>query len=419
MVNFADLRVSKLLLKALEEMDYVYPTLIQKKTFRNITAGKDVVGISPTGTGKTFAYLLPVLGSIDFSKEVHPRVIIVLPTRELVIQVKEEAQKLCRYKNLRIKEVYGGVNIRTQIELLREGGVDVLIGTPGRLFDIAVTGIIRFTGVKKFIIDEVDELLNLGFRPQVEQIMTILPSKRQNIMFSSTLSINVENFIKSYFLNPQIITIPDENPPIERIKHLFYKVPNFYTKLELITEFIKNSEYSKVLIFTENKKHADIAFEEISEKLLDASEVVGIIHSNKSQNNRFNTIKKFEKGKIKALISTDIVARGIDFKNVSHVINLNIPKEYKDFLNRIGRTGRAGMEGTEILLISDFEKIPEYLSDISLTEEILPEGITFSKKLMEEEKIFYQNKIILKQPELKPKLNDKKKPNVKKSKKKR
>lgn len=397
-MNFQELRVNKFLLKALDELEFVYPTPIQRKTFRRITAGRDVVGIAPTGTGKTFAYLLPLLGMLEFSKEKHPRALIVLPTRELVLQVKDEAVKLCKYKNLRIKEVYGGANIKTQIEYLHDGGVDIIIGTPGRIFDIAVTGIIRFSNIKKLVIDEVDELLSLGFRPQLEQILDILPIKRQNLMFSSTLDKEIEEFINKYFFEPEIIRIEDENPPIERIRHLLYEVPNINTKIELLKFLLSNNEFSKTLIFVSGKKLADYTYDKLTEEGIDN---IGVLHSNKAQNNRFNTIKLFEKGKIKALIATDIVSRGLDFKEVSHVIHLTVPESYNDFIHRVGRTGRAGAGGTEILMISSLEKQPEFILDIPFEKIEIPEGLSVSTVLLEEEKQFNQQKNSVRVPDIK------------------
>lgn len=397
-MNFQELRVNKFLLKVLDELEFVYPTPIQKKTFRRITAGKDVVGIAPTGTGKTFAYLLPLLGMLEFSKEKHPRALIVLPTRELVLQVKEEALKLCKYKSLRIKDVYGGANIKTQIENLNDGGVDIIVGTPVRIFDIAVTGVIRFSNIKKLVIDEVDELLSLGFRPQLEQILDILPQKRQNIMFSSTFDQDIEQFINRYFIEPEIIKIEDENPPIERIKHLLYEVPNINTKIELLKFLLSKNEFRKTLIFVSGKKLADYTYEKLREEGFDN---IGVLHSNKAQNNRFNTIKLFEKGKIKALIATDVVSRGLDFKEVSHVIHLSVPDSYNDFIHRVGRTGRAGAGGTEVLMISSLEKQPEFISDIPFEKIEIPDGITISTVLLEEEKQLNQHKNSVKVPDIK------------------
>jgi ATP-dependent RNA helicase RhlE len=182
-VNFVDLRIATPVLNALDDLGFVYPTPIQEKCYRRITSGVDVVGVAQTGTGKTFAYLLPIISHLEFTTQKHPRVIIIVPTRELVKQVHEEAEKICKYKNIEIKSVFGGANINTQKKYLYDGGCDIIIGTPGRLFDIAVTGVLRFSNIKKVVIDEVDEMLSLGFRPQLEQIFEMLPEKRQHIMF--------------------------------------------------------------------------------------------------------------------------------------------------------------------------------------------------------------------------------------------
>jgi ATP-dependent RNA helicase RhlE len=233
-VNFIELRVSTPLLNALDDLEIVYPTPIQEQTYRRITAGSDLVGIAQTGTGKTFAYLLPVLNQLEYSNQPQPRVLIIVPTRELVLQVKEETEKLSKYKNVRIKEVFGGANINTQKEYVYVGGADIVIGTPGRLFDIAVTGVLKLNKIKKVIIDEVDEMLSLGFRPQVEQLFEMMPQKKQNLMFSATLSENVEEFINKYFYEPVKVEVDSNITPIEKIEQKVFTVPNFNTKAEFL-----------------------------------------------------------------------------------------------------------------------------------------------------------------------------------------
>ncbi|MCK9254181.1 MAG: DEAD/DEAH box helicase [Bacteroidales bacterium] len=400
-MNFKDLRVSKPLLNALEDLDYVYPTPIQQKSFRRISSGIDLIGIAKTGTGKTLAYLLPILSQLEYSTQKQPRILIVVPTRELVTQVCEEAEKIAKYKSLRIKGVFGGANINTQKDYVFDQGADILVGTPGRLYDIAVTGIIRFSNIKKIVIDEVDEMLSLGFRPQLEQIFEMLPKKRQHLMFSSTLSEDVEEFIKSYFNSPEKIEVDLESTPVEKIKQIFFPVQNFSTKIEFLKVLISpKDEFVKNLIFVADKKQADLVFDKLSAEYDD----IGIIHSNKSQNYRFNTIKNFEKKKIRSLIATDIVARGLDFSDISHVINFSVPEKASDYIHRIGRTARAGKTGVSILMYSPYEeKSFEEIKQIAgenIIEENIPKTIPEIKTLLEFEKPSFTHKQITKAPDI-------------------
>ncbi|MDD3859326.1 MAG: DEAD/DEAH box helicase [Bacteroidales bacterium] len=402
-MTFSELRISTPLLNALEDLEFVYPTAIQHKCFRRITSGIDVVGIAQTGTGKTFAYLLPILNQLDFSSQKHPRVIIIVPTRELVVQVQKEVEKLSKYKNLRIKAVYGGANINTQKEYIYKGGLDILIGTPGRIYDIALSGLLRFSSIKKLVIDEVDEMLNLGFRPQIEQIMAMLPTKRQNLMFSSTLSEDVKLFISNFFYNPEIIQVDNPNTPVEKIVQKVYFVPNFNTKLNFLKNLIENSEeFVKNIVFVANKKQADIIYEKLSEN---ENTEIGVIHSNKSQNFRFNVIKSFEKSKIRTLVATDVVARGLDFNDISHVISFSPPENAADYIHRIGRTGRAEKEGNSIMFVSPYEETGyievKKIAGKNFYEEEIPSTIPISKILVEDEKPAINQKLIVKTPGLK------------------
>ncbi|MDR2009820.1 MAG: DEAD/DEAH box helicase [Bacteroidales bacterium] len=402
-MNFKELRVSTPLLNALEDLEIVYPTPIQEKTYRRITAGSDLVGIAQTGTGKTFAYLLPILNELEYSKQQHPRILIIVPTRELVLQVKEEAEKLSRYKNVRIKEVFGGTNINTQKEYIYDGGADIIIGTPGRLFDIAVTGILKLNKIKKVVIDEVDETLSLGFRPQIEQLLEMMPQKKQNLMFSATLSDEVDYFINKYFFDPIKIEIDNNITPTEKIDQQAFNIPNFNTKIEFLKHIlINNDDLIKNLIFVSTKKQADYLFEKLNPEL---GSVIGVIHSNKSQNYRFNTIKNFQKGSIKTIIATDVVAKGLDFNDISHVISLTVPDNPLDYIHRIGRTGRADKNGSSILMVSPYEA--NYYQEIlkivgaNIKENEIPDTVKVSKILMEDEKPSESQKNYLKTSDLK------------------
>jgi ATP-dependent RNA helicase RhlE len=317
-VIFGELNLSSSLLKALAEMGFVSPTPVQEKVFPVIMSGKDVIAIAQTGTGKTLAYLLPVLRQVTFSNKKEPRILILVPTRELVLQVVEEIRKLTAYMSVRVVGVYGGTNINNQKQQLYDG-LDILVATPGRLADLAMTGILRLKSVQKLVIDEVDEMLNLGFRPQLIRLIEIIPVKRQNLMFTATLTEDVDSLISDFFSNTSRIEVAAHGTPIGKIIQLVYHVPNYTTKVNLLELLLsENKEFSRVLVFVSTKKTADLLFGSIDLKFPGQ---ISILHSNKSQNFRINALRNFEEGISRVLVTTDVMARGLDIKDVTHVIN--------------------------------------------------------------------------------------------------
>ncbi len=353
MVTFADLNLNKLLLNAIADLEYQYPTPIQKEAFPIVMSGRDVVGIAQTGTGKTFAYLLPLLRSLQFSKENNPRILILVPTRDLVIHVVGEVAHLTNYMTVRVGGAYGGTNIKTQKKQLQQG-IDVLVATPGRLLDLALTRVLNVRFIKKLVIDEVDEMLNLGFRTQLNSILDILPNRRQSLLFSATMTEEVEALIYDFFIQPVKIEIVPTGTPLEQIKQSAYHVPNFNTKINLLKLLLdQNPEMDKVLVFISTKRLADLVYERLEGE---EDENIGIIHSNKSQNQRNNTIKFFREDDLRVVIATDIIARGIDIDGVSHVVNFDLPEVPENYMHRIGRTGRADLEGNSIAFIDEIEQ---------------------------------------------------------------
>lgn len=352
-MTFKELNLTKPLLNALDDMGFVNATTIQEKAFPVVMSGRDVMGIAQTGTGKTFAYILPLLRLLKYSKQTTPRVLILVPTRELVIQVAAEVEKMTAYMNVTTVGVYGGTNINTQKKLVYSG-MDVLVATPGRLFDLAVSGVLRLNTIQKLVIDEVDEMMNLGFRHQLIKIFTFLPQKRQNLMFSATLTKDVEELFETYFNGPEMIEAAPNGTPLDEIAQTAYRVPNFNTKVNLVEKILSEDEtYSKVLLFVKSKKLADELFESISPKF---PEQFSVIHANKSQNYRMRTVKEFNKGKCRVLIATDLIARGLDISDITHVINFDIPVRPESYIHRIGRTGRAGSNGNAVTLITAAEE---------------------------------------------------------------
>lgn len=385
-MTFSDLNLNRFLLNALDDLGFAVPTPIQEKAFSVIMSSKDVVGIAQTGTGKTFAYLLPILRQHTYSDQKHPRVLIIVPTRELVVQVVKDIKSLTPYINVRFAGIYGGTNINTDKQLVH-AGLDILVATPGRLLDLALDGVLKLKFIQKFVIDEVDEMMNLGFRPQIITLMDLLPKKRQSILFSATLTKEVDNLLDTFFKSPVKIEVATSGSPLDTIQQQAYPVPNFYTKVNFLKNILQDKNtFNKVLVFVKNKKQATILFDEMD---LALPKQVAVIHSNKTQNYRLRSVEKFEKGSTSVLIATDIIARGLDLTNVSHVINFDIPKEPENYIHRIGRTGRAEQLGTSISLFTEAEA--DYLGEIELlmNREIdvfdLPESIEIATQLIDEE----------------------------------
>ncbi|RDK86835.1 DEAD/DEAH box helicase [Marinirhabdus gelatinilytica] len=386
MDSFQDFKLNKQLHYAIDDLGFTTPTEIQQQSFSPIMAGRDVVGIAQTGTGKTFAYMLPLINGLKFSKQTDPRILVIVPTRELVVQVVEETEKFGKYSSIRVAGVYGGVNINRHKELVMQGA-DIVVATPGRLYDLLLSRALKPKSIKKLVIDEVDIMLDLGFRFQLTNIFELLPEQRQNIMFSATMTEDVAEFIKNFFRNPQTISVAVSGTPLDNISQYAYNVPNFYTKINLLKGLLDDSNnYTKALVFVPNKKSADLVFVLLEEAFGDE---VAVIHSNKTQNYRLRSIEDFNQNRTRILVTTDIMARGIDLENISHVINMDTPRFPENYMHRIGRTGRAEAVGTSILLSTEaeqpYKRAIETLMDLKIEEIPLPETVEISKKLTWEE----------------------------------
>ena len=386
-MTFQDLNLSKQLINAIDDLGFVSPTPIQNKAFSIVRSGKDVVGIAQTGTGKTFAYLLPILTDLKFSTQVNPRALILVPTRELVLQVVAELDKLTKYTNTRILGVYGGTNINTQKTAVSEG-CDIIVATPGRLYDLAVSRALQLKSIQKLVIDEVDVMLDLGFRFQLTNIFDILPERRQNIMFSATMTEDVEILIDDFFVTPSKISIAVSGTPLENISQNYYSVQNFYTKINLLIDLLKDKDnFTKVLVFVSNKKRADLLFAELEEVF---SSNIAVIHSNKTQNYRIRSIRQFDEGINRILITTDVMARGIDIEGITHVINFDTPHYPENYMHRIGRTGRAKRKGISYLFSTEQEQDAkdriEALMQYKIPELGFPNNVEQSNQLTAEER---------------------------------
>ena len=386
-MTFHDLNLNTPLYNAIEDLGFTNPTPIQVEAFGPVASGRDVVGIAQTGTGKTFAYMLPILKNLPFSKQENPRVLILVPTRELVVQVVSEIEKLSKYINNRVLGVYGGVNINRQKEAVAQG-LDIIVGTPGRLYDLAVSRVLQLKSIQKVVIDEVDIMLDLGFRHQLLNIFDVLPERRQNVMFSATMTKDVDDLISDFFRNPERISIAVSGTPLENIQQQRYNVPNYYTKLNLLEYLLQDAQiYHKVILFVAYKSIADRLFEALETLFPDES---CVIHSNKTQNYRLRSIEDFRSGEKRLLIATDVMARGLDIDHVSHVINFDTPEYPENYMHRIGRTGRAEQLGHSYLFSTEKEqegrKAIEALMDMAIERLDLPKEVTISKELIPEER---------------------------------
>lgn len=400
MSGFDRFDLPKSLQKAIDEMGFQEPTPIQVKAMPVILSGRDVMGIAQTGTGKTLAYLLPVLKQWKFKETDAPRVLIIVPTRELVVQVAEEVEKLTRYMSVRTLAIYGGTNINTQKNALLQG-VDIVVGTPGRIMDLALDNNLRLDQLQKLIIDEFDEILNLGFRAQMTSIFSMMKDKRQNILFSATMTDDVDELLEEYFDFPEEVSLAPSGTPLENIEQKGYHVPNFNTKLNLLQHLLDgDNEMSRVLIFVNNKKTADLVFEFLE---LHYPGEFGVLHSNKTQNYRLNAMATFQAGEYRGLVTTDIMARGLDITDITHVINMEFPEIQEQYIHRIGRTGRAEKDGIAISFIGPKEEEIMIETELMMNHEIqfepLPD-IEISDKLLEFEKDHKKIKMLLKRPKL-------------------
>lgn len=401
-ITFADFDIPEKILDVLADLELFEPTPIQEKSFKPILSGRDIMGIAQTGTGKTLAYLLPVLKSWKYNKNGNPTVVVLVPTRELVVQVADILTKLTENLTARVIGVYGGKNINTQKDLFNEG-CDILVGTPGRVMDLAIDNAISLKEVQKLIIDEFDEMLNLGFRPQLTHIFEMMREKRQNILFSATMTDAVDEMLYEYFAAPVEISLAKSGTPLEKIEQTAYKVENFNTKINLLEYLLNTSaDLSKILIFCNNKRHVDLLFASIDTLF---PEQFDVIHSNKSQNYRLKAMQRFGENELRGIITTDVMARGLDISDITHVINFEVPEIPEQYIHRIGRTGRADKDGKAITFVTKKEETPlleiEVLMNKELTFLSFPAEVKINPKKIGSEK----EEIVMKNP-VKIKLNE-------------
>jgi ATP-dependent RNA helicase RhlE len=351
---FSKLGLSDALLKALADQKYTQPYQIQKEAIPAILDGKDILGIAQTGSGKTASFVLPILQQFqDYgsSKNRHIKALVVVPTRELAIQVNDVFKLLSAHLPQPIKAiaVYGGVSINPQMMDLQ--GVEILVATPGRLLELIEKNAVSLSAVKTLVLDEADKMLNLGFKEEMTKIFGLLPKKRQNLLFSATLSDDLNHINKSLLRNPFVVKIEEETKDFDLIKQFAYTISE-EKKGPLLRYIIKQQKIKQVLIFTSSVHRADAVALKLNQNGIDAF----AIHSKKSQEGRTEALNFFKKGMVKVLVATDLMSRGIDIKFLPFVINYELPRSPKDYVHRIGRTGRAESPGEAISLISPEEE---------------------------------------------------------------
>lgn len=362
------------------EAGFEKPTEIQQKCIPLILGGQEVIGIAQTGTGKTAAYLLPVLMKVKYATGKDPRALILAPTKELTLQIAAHASQLARYTDLRILAVYGGVGPKSQIEQLAKG-TDLLIATPGRFMELYLKGALLAKLIKTLVLDEADRMMDMGFMPQLRRIFEIIPGKRQNLLFSATFNEKVEGLSKDFLEFPQKIEITPQATAAKQVDQKLYVIPNLRTKINFLEYLLQDAEaFNRVLIFTRTKDVANNIYRYLERK---GYGPIKIIHSNKGQNTRINAMNEFKEGNLRILVSTDVTARGIDVIRVSHVINFDVPILYEDYVHRIGRTGRAFQEGKAITFATPAEMYHVHKIEKLIREKIPVSQLPYEVEVME------------------------------------
>ena len=393
-MSFKDLGLKDALLRAVKEKGYTTPSPIQEKAIPHILAGKDVLASAQTGTGKTAGFTLPVLQYLSETK--HPkyrplRALVLTPTRELAAQVYDNVREYSSYLNIRSTVVFGGVKAASQIATLRRG-VDILVATPGRLLDLHNQKAVSFKRIDVLILDEADRMLDMGFVRDINKIISYMPTKRQNLLFSATFSKEIKQLAQTILKNPVMVEAEPENSTAEMVSQKAYRV-NKKDKTSIVTNLIKEGNWNQVLIFMRTKHGAN----KLTKKLLQSGVSAAAIHGNKSQGARTKALSNFKTNDIRVLVATDIAARGLDIPLLPHVVNYELPNVPEDYVHRIGRTGRARTEGEaftlckpeELPLVQSIEKLlgnplpRKFVDDFSYRDspsEMVPTGAEVSKK---------------------------------------
>ncbi len=367
-VNFEDFKFNRQILNAIADAGYTEATPVQQKAIPPILNGQDVMGIAQTGTGKTAAYMLPIIMRLKYAQGDHPRALIIAPTRELAIQIEENAKEFATYTDLRIVALYGGLGPKTQIEQVAKG-VDIIVATPGRFMDIYLDGHLVVKLLQVLVLDEADKMMDMGFMPQINRILEVVPRKRQNLLFSATMSDKIHQLAGNFLESPTVIEVTPQATPAQTVNQRLYYVPNIKTKINLLKILLAEpDDIKKLMIFCKTRVTAEDVYKFLIRKFGDKQ--VKVLHANKGQNTRINSINAFKNDEVKILVATDVASRGIDVSDVSHVINFDVPFVVEDYVHRIGRTGRALQSGEAITFCTPAE---EYY--IRKTEKLIRQTI--------------------------------------------
>ena len=352
-MTFEELKLTRQFIQAAEDAGYESPTDIQVRAIPPIRAGQDVIGIAPTGTGKTAAFLLPLLATLKYAQGDVPRGLVLAPTKELVIQIAREAVRFAANTDIRVLALYGGIGPKQQLADIAEG-VDLLVATPGRFMDLYMRGGIFSRQIKHVVIDEADRMMDMGFMPQLRSIQEVLPSKRQNLLFSATFPDRVERLADEFLLWPTRVEVSPQATTPKTVAQFKANIPNIRTKIEFLSHLLEEEDNpeSRWMVFVRRKEDAEQVGKYLERKF---DFGVKSIHSNKGQNSRLHAMEMFRAGEIKVLVSTDVSSRGIDIPEVDCVVNLSVPGDPHDYVHRIGRTGRAMRTGTSITLVDPAE----------------------------------------------------------------
>ena len=376
---FEQFKLNRQLLNAIEEAGYTEPTPIQQQAIPLALAGHDVLGIAQTGTGKTAAFVLPMLMKIKFAQGTAPRALVLAPTRELVMQIAEAIVQLSQYTDIRTVSLYGGIGPKAQIEAVQRGA-DILVSTPRRFLDIYLKGEIVVKQLQLMVLDEADKMMDMGFMPQIRAILEVIPRKRQNMLFSATFQERVEHLAHEFLEFPMRVEVTPSATTADTVSHALILTPNEATKLQILGHLLlTDPTYSRVMVFARSKEIADRIARHLLHKIL-PTEQLRVIHGNKGQNTRINAMEAFKQGEVRVLVATDVAARGIDVIEVSHVINFDVPLIYEDYVHRIGRTGRANQKGTALTFITEADEYHIKKIEATIRTSIprlpIPKGIT-------------------------------------------
>ncbi|HKE55600.1 MAG TPA: DEAD/DEAH box helicase [Pyrinomonadaceae bacterium] len=350
-MNFAQLGLCTAQLRACESLGYTDPTPIQRQAIPVVLEGRDLIGCAETGTGKTAAFLLPILQNLASTRRPGVRALILAPTRELANQIQENYRALNRVKEQRAVTLIGGANIRTQIAELRRGAT-VVIATPGRLLDLTDRGALNLSAVEVLVLDEADRMLDMGFLPAIRRVLSLVPARRQTLLFSATMSPEIERLARSTMKDPKLVEVSRRGQAAGSVEQTVYQIAA-ESKTALLLDLLEREKFDRVLVFARTRRTT----ERLSHILAARDHKVNRIHSDRSQPQREAALRSFRDGHTRVLVATDIAARGLDVDSVSHVINYDVPAAPEDYVHRIGRTGRAGNKGQAITIVTPVDEL--------------------------------------------------------------